>query len=161
MERGDGHVGDGQYGGAPKVLGGQHRHGDRQIHGASPRPDSTAFADADALRSALLEAPSIGYSTGPSGRALESMIDGWGLRPALDDRLVRAPAGVPVAELIASGAVSLGFQQRSEFMGACGVKVLGALPADCAVKSVFSMGTAAPDPIGRVAGRLFPNDVER
>ncbi|WP_220093024.1 substrate-binding domain-containing protein [Actinomyces sp. Z5] len=111
--------------------------------GASPRPDGTAFADADGLRGALLEARSIGYSTGPSGRALLSMIDGWGLRPALDDRLVQAPAGVPVAELIASGTVSLGFQQRSELTGASGVKVLGALPADCAVKSVFSMGAAA------------------
>lgn len=98
-----------------------------------PRIDTLA-----ALQRALLAAERIGYSTGPSGTALLALFERWGLMDRLRERLVQAPAGVPVAQLVAQGAVSLGFQQRSEMLGASGIVLLPPLPPEAAIRTVFS-----------------------
>lgn len=106
-------------------------------------PDGPAFADAAGMREAIRAAGRIGYSTGPSGTALVRMIDDWGLTDALVGRLVQARPGIPVAKLLADGEVDLGFQQLSELVGQPGVRILGSLPADCAIVTVFSGAVAA------------------
>ena len=106
-------------------------------------PGVVAFADAAELREALLAAKRIGYSTGPSGAALVAMIASWGLVNELGPRLVQASPGVPVARLVADGEVDLGFQQLSELVGQQGVQILGVMPADCAVTTVFGGAVAA------------------
>lgn len=116
---------------------------------AGPDADvAAAFADAADLRAALRAAGSIGYSTGPSGAALVRMIDAWGLRAELGDRLVQARPGIPVARSVADGAVELGFQQLSELIGEPGIRILGVLPPDCAIDTVFAgaVATTASDP---------------
>ncbi|MGK0722622.1 substrate-binding domain-containing protein [Leucobacter sp. W1478] len=117
------------------------------------RPEGAAFADAAGVRDALLAATRIGYSTGPSGTALMQMIDDWGLTGAVGDRLVQARPGIPVAKLLADGEVDLGFQQLSELVGQPGVRILGVLPADCAIDTVFSgsVATTAADPAAALA----------
>lgn len=109
-----------------------------------------AFADAAGLRSALLAATRIGYSSGPSGTALVKMIESWGLAPVLGERLVQARPGVPVAHSVAAGDVALGFQQLSELVGQRFVRILGVMPADCAIDTVFSgaVCAASTDPVG-------------
>lgn len=106
-------------------------------------PGGVAFPDADGMRGALRAAPRIGYSTGPSGTALVSMIDDWGLAGELGERLVQAQPGIPVARSLAEGAVDLGFQQLSELIGQPGIQILGVLPADCAIDTVFGGAVAA------------------
>lgn len=106
------------------------------------RPSGVAFADASALREALRAAKRIGYSTGPSGTALVKMIDDWGLTPELGDRLVQARPGIPVAKSLADGDVDLGFQQLSELVGQSGVRILGVMPDDCAIDTVFAGAVA-------------------
>lgn len=90
------------------------------------------------LRAALTRAGRIAYSTGPSGTALVELVQRWGLLDDLGPRLVQAPAGTPVASLLAGGDADLGFQQRSELSGAAGVRVLGPLPGTAAIRSTFS-----------------------
>lgn len=109
---------------------------------AASRSDGTAFANADELRAALRAASRIGYSTGPSGTELLRMIDDWGMTDEVSDRLVQARPGVPVARLIAEGEVELGLQQLSELAGQPGVRILGVLPADCAISTVFAGAVA-------------------
>ncbi|MEO6278625.1 substrate-binding domain-containing protein [Roseateles sp.] len=94
--------------------------------------------DAADLRAAVLAAPLIGYSTGPSGSALLALFERWGLLETLRPRLVQAPAGVPVAALLARGEVQLGLQQRSELLGQPGITLLGDLPQDLALTTRFS-----------------------
>lgn len=114
-------------------------------------PGRVAFEDAAAVRAALLGAERIGYSTGPSGVELVAKIEGWGLTAELGDRLVQARPGVPVAQSLtqplAQGGVDLGFQQLSELVGQPGVKILGVLPQDCAIDTVFggAVATIASD----------------
>lgn len=120
-----------------------------------------AFADASGMREALRAAGRIGYSTGPSGVALVDMIEAWGLAGELDGRLVQAQPGVPVARSLAAGDVDLGFQQLSELVGQPGVRILGVLPADCAIDTVFSGAVAATaaDPEGaREILHVFASD---
>ncbi|WP_255769040.1 substrate-binding domain-containing protein [Pseudarthrobacter sulfonivorans] len=104
--------------------------------------EGTAFANADELRGALRAASRIGYSTGPSGTELLRMIDHWGMTDEVGDRLVQARPGVPVARLLAEGEVDLGLQQLSELVGQPGVRILGVLPEDCTISTVFAGAVA-------------------
>ena len=96
-----------------------------------------------ALRAAVKAAPTIGYSTGPSGVALVKLIEKWGLLDELKNRTVQAPPGIPVGSLVASGDVALGFQQLSELIHMDGVVVVGVLPEAVAINTVFSAGVCA------------------
>jgi molybdate transport system substrate-binding protein len=105
------------------------------VREGSPRPDVATEA---ALRAALAAAASIGYSTGPSGNHLLALIERWGLKDTLAPRLVQAPPGVPVAQLVARGDAELGFQQMPELAGQGGIAVLGTLPGSAAQITTFS-----------------------
>jgi len=110
------------------------------VPAGAPLPDLSSEA---AVRAAVLAAPSIGYSTGPSGTALLALFDRWGVRAQLADRLQQAPAGVPVAALVARGEIALGFQQRSELIHVPGIAIAGGLPAEIAIDTVFSGAVCA------------------
>ena len=108
-----------------------------------------------ALRRAVGTAPSIGYSTGPSGVALLKLLERWGILDALRPRIVQAPAGVPVGELVARGDVAMGFQQLSELMCLQGIVVVGLLPAAVAITTIFSAAACATTPERETLSRLF------
>jgi molybdate transport system substrate-binding protein len=91
-----------------------------------------------AVRDAVLAARSIGYSTGPSGAHLSRLFERWGIAETIAPRIVQAPPGVPVGALIARGEVELGFQQLSELMHLPGIDVIGSLPPEIQVVTVFS-----------------------
>lgn len=123
-------------------------------------PDISSEA---ALRSVIVAAPTIGYSTGPSGVALVRLFEKWGLLHELQARIVQAPPGVPVGALVARGEVALGFQQLSELMGLGGIAVVGTLPEPIAITTVFSAGVCAvcdqPQELGRFLSFLGSPEV--
>lgn len=96
-----------------------------------------------ALRDAVLAAPSIGYSTGPSGVALQKLFQAWGVAEQLQPRLVQARPGVPVGQLVADGEVALGFQQLSELIHVPGITIVGPLPDAVAIDTIFSGAVVA------------------
>jgi molybdate transport system substrate-binding protein len=106
----------------------------------APRPDITTKA---ALRDAVLAAGRIGYSTGPSGDHLLQLLRGWGVLHRVERHLVKAPPGVPVAQLLADGDAALGFQQFSELVGKPGIVVLGLLPEAVQALTIFTAGVAS------------------
>ena len=110
---------------------------------------------AAALRLAVLNAKTIGVSTGPSGVALQKLFSDWGIADDIKDRMVIPPPGTPVARLIASGEVALGFQQQSELMGVTGVTVIGALPAEVAIDTIFSAAVAQTTGHAELAQQLI------
>jgi len=111
------------------------------------RPD---IGTEDALRAAVLAAPTLGYSTGPSGVALQQLFARWGIADAIQSRLVQAPPGVAVGSLVARGEVALGFQQLSELMHLDGIEVVGAMPPGLEIVTTFTgavcSASTQPDP---------------
>ncbi|WP_225781393.1 substrate-binding domain-containing protein [Xenophilus sp. Marseille-Q4582] len=119
--------------------------------GAAP-PD---IGTENALRAAVLAAPTLGYSTGPSGVALQKLFERWGIAEAVKARTVQAPPGVPVGALIAQGQVALGFQQLSELIHVEGIDIVGPLPAPVQIDTVFSAGVVAGSPNAEAVRRLL------
>lgn len=109
----------------------------------------------DALRRTLLGARNIGYSTGPSGSALLKLFAHWGIAEQLSDRVVQAPPGVPVGQLVADGAVELGFQQLSEMLSQPDIAIIGAMPPGCEIVTTFSGGICAASPQPEAARALL------
>jgi len=122
---------------APSCAGLVHSDVALAVRAGAPRADVGSEA---ALRALVLQSPSIGYSTGPSGTALLALIARWGLTEALQGRLQQAPPGVPVGSMVANGTVALGFQQLSELMHLPGLELLGTLPAPVQIRTTFSLG---------------------
>ena len=99
------------------------------------RPDISSEA---AIRDAVLRARNVGYSTGPSGAHLARLFERWGMTDAIGSRIVQAPPGIPVGTLVARGEVELGFQQLSELKHLPGIDVIGLLPPEIEVVTIFS-----------------------
>lgn len=104
------------------------------VRAGAARPD---IGSGEAVKAAVVAARTLGYSTGPSGNYLTQLFERWGIAEQVAPRIVQAPPGVPVASLVASGEVDLGFQQLSELIHAPGIDVLGALPDDIQSITVF------------------------
>lgn len=109
------------------------------VRAGSTVPD---ISTEDALRRAVLAAPSLSYSTGPSGVALAKLFEHWGISDALQARIVTPPPGVPVGSLVAKGEVALGFQQLSELIHVDGISIVGPLPGAIQITTTFSAAMA-------------------
>ena len=86
-------------------------------------------SSSDALKKTLLEAKSIGYSTGPSGVYIASLFESMGIADQVKAKLKQTPSGVAVGSIIANGEVEIGFQQVSELIHFPGVDYVGPLPS--------------------------------
>ena len=122
------------------------------VQAGAAKPD---ISTESALRSSIEAASTIGYSTGPSGVALVRLLERWGIAEALQSRIVQAPPGVPVGTLVARGEVALGFQQLSELMNLEGIAVLGTLPEEVSITTIFSAGTCASSLQGEALAGLL------
>ncbi len=122
------------------------------VPATDPVPD---LSSEDSVRLAVLAAPTISYSTGPSGVYLEQLFTRWGIFEMVKPRIVVPPPGVPVGSLVADGRVALGFQQLSELLGIEGLVVAGPLPPAIQTITVFSGAVSAQSRAPAAAAALL------
>jgi molybdate transport system substrate-binding protein len=110
------------------------------VRAGAPHPDIATEA---AVRRAVLAAPTVACSTGPSGTHLTRLFERWGIGSEIADQVVVPPPGVAVGSLLADGSAALGFQQLSELIDLPGIEVVGPLPPDIQTVTVFAAAVAA------------------
>jgi molybdate transport system substrate-binding protein len=107
------------------------------VRAGAPKPD---LSSGESIKRALLAAKSVAYSSGPSGVYLSGVFKRWGIP---EGRITQTPPGAPVGEVIARGEAEIGFQQVSELLPVRGIDLVGTLPPDIQLVTVFSAGTHA------------------
>jgi molybdate transport system substrate-binding protein len=102
----------------------------------------------EALRKALLAAKTVGYTSGPSGVHMGTLVEQMGIADAVKAKFRSVPSGGTIGTIVASGDCEIGFQQVSELVHIPGIDYIGPLPADVQRVTVFSCGrqTGAPQP---------------
>ena len=105
------------------------------VRSGARKPD---IASVEALKSALRSARSVVISSGPSGIYLVELFQRLGLADELKPKAKQAGPGVLVGELVARGEFELCFQQVSELRQVRGVDIVGRLPPEIQLTTVFS-----------------------
>lgn len=96
---------------------------------------------ADGVRAAVLAAPRVAYSAGPSGVYVHTLLSRLGVGEQVVSKLTRPSSGAEVARLVARGEVDLAFAQVSEFLGVAGLQNLGPLPESLQNYTTYTAAT--------------------
>lgn len=118
------------------------------IRQGAPRPD---IGTTEAFKQMLLASRCVVYtdpaSGGASGVHFATVIDRLGIADAMRSR-TRLNVGTYNAELVARGEADIAIQQIAEILPVAGVELLGPLPADLQLSTVFvaAIGNTARHP---------------
>lgn len=108
------------------------------VRAGAPKPDITSV---EAFKRAILQAPSVTYSDGPSGLYIAGLMERLGLAELIKPK-TRLTTG-PVAELLARGEAELGLQQIVAILPVKGADLVGPLPAELQNIIVYAAGISA------------------
>lgn len=100
----------------------------------SKKPD---LSTAQSTKEALLNAKSVGYSTGPSGVYLAALFDRMGIAEALKPKL-KIVQGEPVGALVERGEIEIALQQIPEILSVPKIDYAGSLPPELNSTTIFS-----------------------
>lgn len=105
------------------------------VRSGAKKPDISTAA---ALKQALLDAKSIGYSIGPSGQHFSNVVVAkLGVADQLKAKMSNVP-GTPVGARVARGDVEIGIHQPAELMPIAGIDIVGDLPAELNITIVYA-----------------------
>jgi molybdate transport system substrate-binding protein len=111
------------------------------VKAGAPKPD---ISTPEALRKTLLNVKSIAYSEpaagGASGVYFAKLLERMGIAELMRQKTKYPPAGGFSAELLLTGEAELAVQQKPELMHVAGTEVIGLLPGDLNLVTVFIAG---------------------
>ena len=105
------------------------------VRTGAKKPD---ISTPNALKQALLDAKSIGYSIGPSGEHFSKVVAAkLGIADQLKSKMSNVP-GIVVGTRVTKGDVEIGIHQPAELMPIQGIDVVGDLPAELNITIVYA-----------------------
>ena len=111
------------------------------IKAGAARPD---ISSEEALKQTLRAARAISYSDpaagGASGIYFGKLLERWGMAEEINAKTKFPPPAGYCAEFLTTGEVDLALQQAPELLHVPGVEILGLLPADLHMVTVFVAG---------------------
>src|SRR5580704_5166684 len=119
------------------------------IRKGAPKPD---LSSVEAFKQTMLNAKSIGFvDNTPTGAALKAIFAKLGIADQVNPKL--KPLTIQAADAAANGDVEIAMTQISEILPVAGAELVGPLPADIQVNTVFAAGvsTAAKNADGAAA----------
>ncbi|WP_459619763.1 substrate-binding domain-containing protein [Burkholderia sp. 3C] len=122
------------------------------VRAGAPVPD---VSTPEALKAALLAAPSVAYSDSASGVYIErELFDKLGIGAQLKPKATKVPR-VPVASKVADGSYALGFQQVAELLPVKGVAFAGRIPESLQSITRYAAGIPVNAPHPEAARKLL------
>ena len=115
------------------------------VQKGAAKPDISSGAK---FKAALLAAKSLGMSNpvggGQSGANLVKIFDKLGITDAMKEKSVYGPGGPAglIGNFLVRKEVEIGIQQLPELMAVPGIDIVGPLPADVQLMTVFSAGVS-------------------
>ena len=106
------------------------------VKSGAPKPN---IGTAEALKSALLAAKTVGISKGPSGVYLMTVMQRLGIADQIKAKMVSPELGVRVGTLVARGEAEIGVQQIGELLPIQGIDYIGPLPNELQTVIVYGM----------------------
>jgi molybdate transport system substrate-binding protein len=114
------------------------------VKAGAPRPD---ISSAEALKQTLLQAKSVSYSEpaagGASGVYFAKLLERMGIADEMKSKTKYPAAGGFSGTLLVSGEAELAVQQKPELLHVAGIEIVGLLPGDLNMVTVFAAGIAA------------------
>ena len=114
------------------------------VRAGAPRPD---ISTPQALVQTLLAVRAISYSDpaagGASGLYFAKLIERLGIADAVNAKARFPPPAGLCAQFLTTGEVDLALQQKPELLQVPGIEILGPLPGDLHMVTVFVAGVAA------------------
>jgi len=123
------------------------------VRKGAPKPD---ISSTEAFKRTLLAAQSIAYvEQGGTGIYLKSLLERLGIAEQLKAKTKLLPSSNPAALAVANGEAEIGMTQISEILPYAGAELVGPLPAEIQLYTVFSAGVApAPKDAGATAALI-------
>ncbi len=111
------------------------------VRKGAPKPD---ISTTEAFKRTLINAKSIAYvEQGGTGIYLKGLLERLGIAEELKAKTKLLPSTNPAALAVANGEAEIGMTQISEILPYAGAELVGPLPPDIQLYTVFSAGTGA------------------
>lgn len=107
------------------------------VRAGAPKPD---LSTPEKVKQAILASRTITHATPgatPSGTHMGKLVEQLGIANAMKGKIIHRPALEGGVQLVASGEAEIGFYPKSEVVNAGGLDVVGPLPAEIQLTTIY------------------------